>query len=194
MKQDNKHGDASYHQKLIRFNATDKYHAEMEFMKGVIDAKPGEAILDYGCGLGHMVCYLQEETDAKVFGFDIQEWWKENERPNWFKMSYWFLFNTIYFMHSFAHIPDIKNALIYLRDNVLIAGGRIIVFTPNKQWIEAVNNPDYIPDPTVIQHYSPEDLRDIFNGIGFEVTNMVGQGLITGDHQERICMIATINQ
>lgn len=195
MNQNNKHGDASYHQKLIRFNATDKYRTEMEFVKKLIDAKPGQSILDYGSGLGHMVCYLQEETSANIFGFDVQEWWKREDRPNWFKSRIWFELDTVYFMHSFAHIKDIENVLINLRDNVLKPESQIIVFTPNRLWLEAMNNDNYKPDPTVIQHYSPEDLRELFEGLGFKVSNIIGHGEVTYDaddlEQERICLIAT---
>lgn len=198
MKQGNKYGDASYHQKLIRFNATDKYRVEMEFVKEMIDAKPGQTILDYGSGLGHMLCYLQEEAGANVFGFDVQEWWKEDERPNWFKDNLWFKIDTIYFMHSFAHIPDIENVLINFRDNILNHGGKIIVFTPNKLWLDAINNPNYTPDPTVVKHYSPDELREVFESVGFKIESLIGQGLITEDgesiNQERVCLIATYHE
>ena len=192
MNQNNKHGDASYHQKLIRFNATDKYRGEMEFMKGIIDAKPGQSILDYGCGLGHMVCYLQEETKASVFGFDVQEWWAKDERPNWFKDSIWFKFDTIYFMHSFAHIPDIVNQLVNMRENFLNYGGKIVVLTPNKLWLDKIDNINYVPDPTVHQHYSQATLLDIISLAGFMLNNYGQYGESNDDQQERIYLVASV--
>jgi len=190
MNQENRHGDASYHQKLIRFNATDKYRMEMELVKKLMDPEPGEMVLDYGSGLGHMVCYLQEETRAKVFGFDIQEWWKEDERPNWFKDNIWFKLDYIYFMHSFAHIPDVVDQLINLRENCLNPGGKIIVMTPNKLWLDKFDNPDYVPDPTVHKHYTQKELGDIFVRSGFNTVEHGQWGDAKGDQQERIYAIA----
>ena len=47
-------------------------------------------------------------------------------------------------------------------DKLLDDDGRVYVFTPNRDWIEQVENPDYIADATVVRHYNLTDLSNLF--------------------------------
>lgn len=185
-----RHGDTDYQHVLIRFNSTDKYRDEMSFLSKLIDPVADDVILDYGCGIGTMVCHLQESSSAKVFGFDVIQYMKS--RPNWFKERFWFEFNKVYFMHSLAHIPDVMNKLIELKENILQPGGKIYVLTPNKRWLDVMRNENYKPDPTVVSHYDQVTLPGIFQEAGYRIDKIGQIGDEKEGQQERIYIVASL--
>jgi hypothetical protein len=80
-------------------------------------------------------------------------------------------YSDIYFLHSFAHINNPKEVLEHLKENY---GAILTVITPNAHWLMQQGNKDYVPDPTVIQHYTMTNLRELFEQAGYKVT-LLGQ-------------------
>lgn len=149
----------------------------------LIDPQADEKILDYGCGLGRLVWRLRGgKYLAQSYGFDINNF-RERDNENIFRDSYHFPFDKIYFMHSFAHIHPDKLFPSVFRHG-LNSGGKVIVLTPNKDWVESMMNPGYIPDETVIQHYNPEELRDIFTQNGYTIEQQGQYGTL---NKLRVC-------
>ena len=180
----------NYRQKLLRFNATEKYRKEMKGLFGLIDPQPNEKILDYGSGLGVMIDYLKDRSQADVYGYDKFDYFIE--KPDYIRAEFFFKFDKIYFQHSIAHIEDIKTQLINIKENFLKVGGKIIVVTPNKIWLDLIDNPNYIPDDTVFCHYDIGALIDLFVNAGFKI-EVAGQfGEIIEVQQERIYLIAKL--
>lgn len=157
-----------YKQKLIDWNSTERYFIELKFLRNLIGGYPSDFVLDYGCGVGTAIRYL-DDFGYNIFGFDVNEYiiyksWYDNELKN--------DYNHIYFMHSFAHIPNPKEVLTNLRSKYPKA--QITVITPNAYWLMLQSNKDYKPDPTVIQHYTQTQLKELFESVGYKVT-LVGQ-------------------
>lgn len=165
---------SDYRKKLIGFNATDKYQQEMKFMKYLLDPKIGDVIFDYGCGLGTFIQYLMANPQLEVYGFDKHTYL--DEKPEWFIEDLSFSLNSVCFMHSLAHIENVNEVLANLKKN-LVKDGRICVITPNKDWLKCMTNDNYIPDPTVINHFTSLELRDLFinNGFSIEMEGQLGQ-------------------
>lgn len=186
-----------YREKLRGFNSTEKYKAELKVLASLLKVKFGETILDYGCGIGSAINYLNEITSGYFLGYDVVNY---NEGKNDFVMNAgrsqerWFCkhipfgINKAYFMHSFAHIPHIEDVLIDLRSK---GAERIVVVTPNLNWLEKMRNDKYVPDPTVIRHYTMESLCKTLEDAGYSV--QVGEiGASCEGHKERIIAVATI--
>jgi SAM-dependent methyltransferase len=151
-----------YSERLKYFNSTDKYRRELKFLLGMIDYGYSE-ILDYGCGIGTAIHYIYDTRkehgkNVIVRGYDINNYFKE--RPNWLldgepQGQY----HHITFIHSLAHIENVREVLISLKDN-LVDKGKISVITPNKEWIDLVG--DTKSDPTVKEHFTSKTLSDLF--------------------------------
>lgn len=158
----------TYKEKLIEFNDRPKYESESFFMRRLIDAKPDEKILDFGCGLGRMV--WQHRLDGvDCFGFDVMNY-RENDNQMIFRSQYHFRFRQIYFMHSIAHIDSINNLFDTAFDDLLESGGRVVIFTPNRDWLYSLpDDPNYIHDSTVHHHFNIAELEHIFTKRGFRV-------------------------
>lgn len=175
----------SYAQKLIQFNATEKYRGEMNFIKLLVGAEQGETVLDFGCGIGTLVEYLKQETRANVVGHDQTEYL--TEQPEWFRKRVYFEVDKVIFNHSIAHVSGIDSVLQNLHD-LLRHNGKVYVVTPNKDWIEEVGNTN--SDSTVIEHYSTDTLKDLFERNGYRVA-LCGQfGKEKNGLHERLFMIA----
>jgi len=162
----------NYKEKLEAFNAGKKYQQEVAFMMGMIGAGANEMVLDYGCGLGRMV-WAMRDKDVACFGYDVLNY-REQDNEFVFRDSYHFQFDKIYFMHSFAHMPKPGALFETTFKDMLKPGGRVYVFTPNRDWLEYMHNPDYVPDPTVVQHYNLQDLANMFGRHGY-VVEQLGQ-------------------
>lgn len=152
-----------YKSKLIEWNSRDKYHSEVLFLNKLVGK--GQSILDYGCGLGLTAVGLGAD------GYDVNDYifspsiksignYYINELPNK-------AYQEIYFMHSIAHIP---NPIEVLKDIKKRYSARVTVITPNKYWLMLQSNNEYVPDPTVHQHYTSTELRELFEQAGYEVT------------------------
>jgi len=162
----------NYTEKLNSFNSTEKYHKEIELLLNLISRKG--KILDYGCGTGYTV-ELLKGNGLNVFGYDAN---KHNESFEYSGATD--EYRTVYFMHSFAHITGIKEVLKCLNTK------EVVVITPNRQWLNSVVNENYIPDPTVIYHYSEFELSEIFLSCGYRITASGQFGERRGDQMERL--------
>lgn len=182
----------NYTERLIRFNSSEKYLNEMEFVLKLIEPKDGQRILDYGCGLGTFVNYIKDTSNAEVLGYDI-EYLGLGEIPDWFTKELSDSYDSVYFMHSLAHITDAEEVLTKVK-KYLKAGGKIIVNTPNKNWDIEMKplSKNYNSDTTVVQHFTPEELEIFFTKLGFRI-NIIGQfGKLLNGHNERIFLVAHI--
>ena len=182
---------SDYQQKLIGFNNTPKYKREMSFLTTLVNPQKTDKILDYGCGTGTMMDDMREEDGPTVYGYDVQYYIEEPD-CFWWRQELTFQFNKVYFMHSIAHIPDIEQKLIKLKEEFLLPNSQVYVLTPNASWMTAKNNPDYIPDPTVVEQFTPKSLEDLFIRCGFkiEILGQFGEEL-EGQH-ERIFLNARL--
>lgn len=153
-----------YKQKLIDFNSTEKYQRELQFLAGLIGNETAD-VLDFGCGIGTAVKYLSQHIEGKVYGYDIKHY--SDEKHNWYlEQTPRAKYGHIYFMHSLAHIENVEQTLIKLKEN-LLPGGKITVITPNKSWLEEIG--DTKSDQTVIDHFTPESIYSLFYRAGYEI-------------------------
>lgn len=162
-----------YKDKLIKWNSTAKYFKEVLFLKQLIDPYRSN-ILDYGCGTG------MAALDMFADGYDVNDYNKYLKSNSYYKELPDKEYSDIYFMHSFSHLPNPKDILRILRSKY--PGATITVITPNKDWLdEGYNN-----DPTVVRHYTMNELKTIFEDCGYEV-NLIGQfGELKNNINERI--------
>ncbi|MBP9725658.1 MAG: methyltransferase domain-containing protein [Bacteroidia bacterium] len=162
-----------YKLKLEQFNSTEKYKNELFFLQGLLDLKGNEKALDYGCGLGSAMKFLNEETGHDIIGFDVRD-----DLYSWdkfyFRKEIYFQVAAVYFMHSFSHIPFGGDLLRKVKEVFLLPQGKLVIISPNPEWLALKQNPDYIPDPTVIKHNSLAELIEMATDAGFKVT-MSGQ-------------------
>lgn len=179
-----------YKDKLRQFNSTAKYKTELDFLTRLINPLLGEKILDYGCGLGTAVRHLGTHSGADCFGYDVVNY-REKDDLFLFRNQYFFKFSKIFFLHSLAHIPEIEWKLQDLKE-LLAPEAKVYVITPNKLWIEHINTPEYKPDPTVINHFYPIELEELFKNAGFKIITAGQFGQCTGGVNERLFLEAQI--
>jgi len=178
----------SYRKKLDQFNSTEKYRKEIDFITFLIDPSSDQKILDYGCGTGFMVNeYLKDGLD--VFGYDPQELMPDPDKFR-FRSSFHFPFDKIYFMHSIAHIRDIYKVFENLKANFLKTMSEVSVITPNKDWIDTFDNPDYVPDSTVVKHFTSNELEELF--VDFEIVTQGKFGETNKGEHERLFLKACL--
>ena len=179
-----------YKAKLRQFNSTEKYKNELLFLGKLMSPKKGEKILDYGCGLGTAVVYLRNEYSADCFGYDIINY-RDFDDLSIYRNQYFFKFSKVFFLHSIAHVPNIQWKLHELKE-LLLPEAKVYVITPNKLWIEHINTPEYKPDPTVINHFYPIELEELFKNAGFKIITAGQFGQCTGNVNERLFLEAQI--
>jgi 2-polyprenyl-3-methyl-5-hydroxy-6-metoxy-1,4-benzoquinol methylase len=172
----------NYKTKLDEFNQTRKYANEIELLSSLVP-RLGKS-LDYGCGTG-TGAVMMRINGHKVDGYDATQHnkdFKYTTDPNDF-------YNSVYFMHSLAHISNAKEVLIERR-RWLRGNARIVVITPNLDWLERQYSDDYTPDPTVISHYTEQSLIDLFESAGYSVVNSGQFGQRIGCYNERLFLVA----
>lgn len=163
----------NYSDKLKQFNSTEKYNNELELMWQLFGVDFNN-VLDYGCGN----CYAMEKFNKRkkaFFGYDINAWGKSY--PNSDALG---KYDIVYFMHSLAHIDEVETVLKNLNTEV------VCVITPNKKWLNLQTNKSYKPDDTVINHFTENELKNLFTSCGYSI-DLIGQtGERTENQQERI--------
>lgn len=172
----------SYKLKLIQFNSTKKYLAELDFLYSLMNINNKSLVLDYGCGIGTSVERLIS-IGVNAFGYDKYNFVDGN--PHWYIKEINIKYSDIYFMHSLAHIDDIDSILLKCKD-MLQESGSITVITPNLDWLNLMANNNYKPDTTVIKHYNISELKDLFVNLGFNIVQIGQFGDIKGNVNERL--------
>lgn len=178
-----------YQEKLMDFNSTEKYQQELSFLIKLLDPKLGQKILDYGCGIGTAVRYIINKSDANCFGYDVNNY-RIDDDPFIFRDEFYFQFDKIFFMHSFAHIPDIEGLIKERIKQFLYAGGYIVAITPNRNWTEVNRKEDYIADPSVIKHWTLKELENLFLEGGYKIICNGQFGEYSFGCNERLFLIA----
>lgn len=170
-----------YKDRLIQFNSTDKYISEMIFMRSLLNPYSDELTLDYGCGIGTAVRFLNNTTLALVHGYDIVCMW-EGSREDLYRSDIKGNYNKAYFMHSLAHIKDASEVIADLKNRGV---KEIHVITPNSCWLDLQPiDPMYEADDTVVNHFTPAALHMLF--AKYKITNEGQFGEVTGNQHERL--------
>lgn len=179
-----------YKEKLSEFNSTDKYKRERALLYTFMNPGENEKILDIGCGTGEFVWKLRENFSANAFGYDVNNY-RTRDDQYFFRNEFHFQFRKIFFMHSFAHIPDVEYFMLHTVDRLLEDNGTIFILTPNKDWLDLSSNPEYIADPTVVNHYGMQDLFELFTNLGYKIELQMQFGESKLGVNERILFIAS---
>ena len=180
----------SYKKKLERFNSTDKYKQEMEFMAMLINPYNSmPSILDYGCGTGYMVKRFNG-VYGDTYGYDPGFKYLKYPKDEIFRDKFEFKFDHIYFMHSLAHISDIETVLNSIKD-MLTDHGKVHVMTPNKLWLDIISKNNYEADPTVVKHFTPISLETLFYRCTYNINQHGQYGNIIENQHERLFLTAT---
>lgn len=163
----------NYNEKLKGFNSTEKYNNELEFLWSLF-GEDFNKVLDYGCGNCYAMNKFNKRKNA-FNGYDVNMWGEQHSNSD--KLGQ---YDIVYFMHSLAHIENIEEVLQNLNTDM------ICIITPNKKWLNLQSTEGYIPDPTVIKHYSENELRKLIEITGYRL-DLIGQlGATTENQQERI--------
>lgn len=156
----------NYLDKLKGFNASIKYMREMATMMELMDIQKGELVLDYGAGLGTMRDFLGVHTEGEIYAFDVHKNYYQGE-PTAFRNVLHFHLDTIYFMHSIAHIPDPTSVIRNLADKFMKNDSQIWILTPNENFLDAHEPPEgWKPDTTVIEHFTEDTLQEMIYNAG----------------------------
>ena len=171
-----------YKKKLKAFNSTRNYLNELGVLHGLLDPQDNDLIIDYGAGIGTAIEYLQQRSLSNIYGYDIHRYSNDYRWISDFEYV-----DKVYFMHSFAHIPNIVDVMSDLSGKVQ---DRVVIITPNRNWLEIIKNENYVPDPTVHRHYNIDEMYIMLNDCGFYVDMIGGIGETLSGHHERCFIVA----
>lgn len=180
-----------YKRKLELFNSSEKYLNEMGFLSSIMDLNSNDNILDFGCGIGTFMTYLERKYNIKIDGYDVYNY--TNELPNIYINKLMKSYNKVTFFHSLAHISDTTNMFIFLKKH-LKEKSYIYIITPNKEFDDIFkikfDKIEYKPDYTVIKHFHQEELLELLTKNGFKIINNGSFGKIVNKINERLFIIA----
>lgn len=189
-----------YKEKLRQFNSTDRYKKELKFLSHLLRGQNIRGkVLDYGCGLGTAIHFMTNNfPEFTTKGFDVTDY-SDPALVNRTQIidDSWYQFDAAYFMHSLAHIPDVKKVLSRFVSQHIKRNGKIIVITPNKSFIDSLKSVstknNYIPDPTVVEHFDVESLFILMESCNLTVETIgtFGDETASGSHLNRVFCVAT---
>lgn len=162
-------------------------------MVGLMQIKRDEKVLDYGCGTGWMIARMIHETGCNIIGYDINiaDYMNELLYPQKFCNTLpEQQFDHIYMMHSLAHIENVGKALTELK-TYMHDQSKVHVLTPNALWLKQLEDEDYKPDTTVVNHYTPNGLFSLFKSYGYTVVNQGSIGEDINGYHERLFITCT---
>lgn len=165
----------SWFEKIYRLIQT--YNIRYKFSK-LKDPKPGQKILDYGCGTGDFLLYAQNknltvygiEPNESALGITRKKIGKENasDKPiGDLKES----FDIITLWHVLEHIPDLFSFIEELKSK-LNHKGQILIAVPNYRSYDGRFYKEYwaaYDVPRHLWHFSPESLEKLFNSFGMKI-------------------------
>lgn len=152
--------------------------------------KPSGKLLEMGCGLGHLLMFLQD--DFTCVGIDLAEYAVEETRKNAPKATALMLsadnlsafsdheFSAVVALHLLEHLPD-PAATIRQINRILVDGGVFLFATPNPNYsLRRFKDPttDAIgKDPTHINVQPVNQWRRWCEENGFRLVRHFGDGL-----------------
>ncbi len=133
-----------YPQDKVGLTEKDAQHNYQELVAKNLGLKPGEHILDAGCGRGVMACYLAKAYDVNVTGIDLVDFEIEkaknkarqlgiSDKVNFFVGDYSTTglnnnsFDAVYTNETLSHSPDLGKAFGEFY-RILKPGGKISLF------------------------------------------------------------------
>jgi len=186
--ENNKFGE-SYFLKLSDATFSDeKYKEEYGLIMKVMSPKPGDKILDIGCGKGQLGLYLKDkEKDCDVTFSDISA--KAGEYVSGYKFVQCSMtetpfldnsFDKIYSLSTISHIDDINKAI---KEMLRISKREILISTNNKWCVYLYRLasffkliPKFQYDKTVKCLYSSITLENLFKRNGWKIKNIYHYG------------------
>lgn len=179
-----------YKQKLIDWNSTPKYKKEIEFLYNLINPDHMDSVLDYGCGMGATMNYFRERNKyIGVYGYDVTPF--DPFMKGFLHDINCVTYHHVYFNHSIAHIEDVRKALRRISHQV---SKSLTIITPNREYLEANPIEGYVPDPTVIKHYTLPELIELVSSCGFIIKDVGHFGEYPKGMNERIFLTAKPNR
>lgn len=153
--------------KVRKYNLNHKY----ELIKNLNNV---QKVLDYGCGTGEFVTFLNEKNlNAKGFepnpnAFKIAKQKNENAFYNKLEILNKEKFDVISLWHVLEHIPNMFEALSQIK-NALNENGRIFIAVPNYESFDAKYYQEFwaaYDVPRHLWHFNQESLANILNDFG----------------------------
>lgn len=151
-----------------------------------LNARPGERLLDLGCGTGYFL-KIADEAGLETFGVDVSEEAvrlsrKTSPRSNIFVCNMQKLngigpFDYVTALGSLEHCPSIDDALQEIC-RVLLPDGHVIILVPNSNYEGSVKS---VQGEIIETRMTLSEWREVFDRNGFAVNN-VGYEMV--DDQE----------
>lgn len=176
-----------YCSKLLGFNCTDKYRAELRFMGRLVSPNTGGVIVDYGCGIGTAVRWFNNEYECVTHGYDVVDYW-DGERSRYL-FDKLIVCDKVYFMHSIAHMGDVSRVITKLKR---LGVKEIHVITPNNEWLSMQRDRKYKPDDSVVKHFSPDTLAALFSEHKITQQGQFGE-CKNGKHERLFISVTLLN-
>ena len=159
---------------------------EQSKLKNLIELwsiKPGDRILEPGCGSGRLTVYLADlvGADGEVYAFDLSEEMILKAKSQGLPEQVKFVVGTVsdiqkpecYFqkaicMHTFPHFPDQEKSLFEIA-RVLQVGGELWISHLDSRI--SVNKRHHNADPLIAHHVVPEpdEMELLINKTGFDL-------------------------
>ena len=97
-------------------------------------------------------------------------------------------------MHSIAHLTLPFTTLRNIFKEFIKDGGKLVIITPNAEWLRLKNGVHKVTDDTVVSHFTEKDLRTLVIAAGFRNVETSQFGYFSEEikgERERILLTAT---